>query len=158
MWTMNFQMFKLVLKKAEDPEIKLPTSVGSSKKQESSRKNVYFCFIDDPADVGSLISDFSAFSKSSLNIWKFTVHVLLRPGLENFEHYFASVWDECNCAVVWAFFGIAFFWDWDENRPFSRKAKAQVLKRETCAFKGRSLYWRIFIHQCLPSQTHILQQ
>ena len=46
MWTMNFQMFKLVLKKAEDPEIKLPTSVGSSKKQESSRKNVYFCFID----------------------------------------------------------------------------------------------------------------
>ena len=40
--------------------------------------------------------------------WKFTVHVLLKPGLENFEHYFTSVWDECNCAVVWAFFGIAF--------------------------------------------------
>ena len=46
MWTMNFQMFKLDLEKAEDPEVKLPTSAGSSKKQESSRKNVYFCFID----------------------------------------------------------------------------------------------------------------
>ena len=49
------------------------------------------CFSDDPTDVGNLISDSSAFSKSSLNIWKFTVHVLLKPGLENFEHYFTSV-------------------------------------------------------------------
>ena len=49
------------------------------------------CFFDDPTDVGSLISGFSAFSESRLNIWKFTVHVLLKPGLENFEHYFASV-------------------------------------------------------------------
>ena len=58
--------------------------------------------------VGNLISGSSAFSKSSLNIWKFTVHVLLKPGLEKFEHYFASLWDECNCALVWTFFGIAF--------------------------------------------------
>ena len=43
---------------------------------------------------------------------------LLKPGLENFEHYFASVWDECNCAVVWTLFGIAFLWDWNENWPF----------------------------------------
>ena len=49
------------------------------------------CFFDDPADVGNLISGSSAFSKSSLNIWKFTIHVLLNPGLENFEHYFTSV-------------------------------------------------------------------
>ena len=49
------------------------------------------CFFDDPADVGNLISGSSAFTKSSLNIWKFTVRVLLKPGLENFEHYFASV-------------------------------------------------------------------
>ena len=49
------------------------------------------CFSDDPTDVGNLISGSSAFSKSSLNIWKFTVHVLLKPGLENFEHYFASM-------------------------------------------------------------------
>ena len=48
-------------------------------------------FFHDPADVGNLISGSSAFSKSSLNIWKFTVHVLLKPGLENFEHYFTSV-------------------------------------------------------------------
>ena len=75
-------------------------------------------FVIDPAGVGNLISDSSAFSKSSLNIWKFTVHVLLKPGLENFEHYFTSVWDKYNCAVVWGFFGIAFLWDWNENWPF----------------------------------------
>ena len=62
------------------------------------------CFFRDPLDVGNLISDSSAFSKTSLNIWNFTVHVLLKPGLENFEHYFTSMWDECNCVVVWAFF------------------------------------------------------
>ena len=72
-------------------------------------------FFSDPMDVGNLISGSSAFSKSSLNICKFTVHILLKPGLENFEHYFTSVWDECNCVVVWAFFGIAFLWDWNEN-------------------------------------------
>ena len=49
------------------------------------------CFFDDPADVGNLISDSSAFCRSSLNIWKFTVHVLLKPGLENFEHHFTSM-------------------------------------------------------------------
>ena len=76
------------------------------------------CFLDDLVDVGNLISGSSAFSKTSLNISKFMVHVLLKPGLENFEHYFASVWDECNCAVVWAFFGTAFLWDWNENWPF----------------------------------------
>ena len=76
------------------------------------------CFFSDPADDGNLISDSSAFYKTSLNIWKFMVHVLLMPGLENFEHYFTNVWDECNCAIVWAFFGIAFLWDWNENWPF----------------------------------------
>ena len=49
------------------------------------------CFFDDPKDVGNLISGSSAFSKTSLNIWKFMVHILLKPGLENFEHYFTSV-------------------------------------------------------------------
>ena len=49
------------------------------------------CFFDDPTDVGNLISGSSGFSKSTLNIWKFMVHILLKPGLENFEHYFASV-------------------------------------------------------------------
>ena len=76
------------------------------------------CFVNDPADVGNLISGSSAFSKASLNIWKFIVHISLKPGLENFDHYFTTTWDDCNCSVVWAFFGIAFLWDWNENWPF----------------------------------------
>ena len=60
---------------------------------------------------------FFCLSKSSLNISKFSVHILLKPSLENFEHYFASMW-KCKCALVWTFFGIAFLWDWNENWPF----------------------------------------
>ena len=67
------------------------------------------CFVDDPTDVNNLISGSSGFSKSSMKIWKFTVHVLLKPGLENFEHYFTSMWDECNCAVIWTFLALPFF-------------------------------------------------
>ena len=62
-------------------------------------------FFHDPTDIGSLISGSSAFSKTHLNIWKFTVHILLKPGLEIFKHH---LWDKCNYEVVWAFFGIAF--------------------------------------------------
>ena len=68
------------------------------------------CFFDDVMDVGNLISGSSAFFKSSLNIWNFTVHVVSKPGLENFEHYFASMWDEfcwitnC-CSFLWVFYG-----------------------------------------------------
>ena len=76
------------------------------------------CFFNGPKDAGNLISGSSAFSKSSLNTWKLMVHVPLKTETENFEHYFASVWDECNCVVVWAFFCIAFLWDWNENWPF----------------------------------------
>ena len=54
----------------------------------------FSCFFDDPADIGNFISGSSTFSISSLNIWKFSVYVLMKPGLENIEHYFASVWDE----------------------------------------------------------------
>ena len=68
----------------------------------------FSCFFYDPMDVGNLISGSSAFTKSSLYIWKFSVQVLLKPGLENFEHYFANTWNVCNCAVVWTFFGIPF--------------------------------------------------
>ena len=56
------------------------------------------CFFDDPTDFGNLISSSSAFSKSNMNIWKFTVHILLKRALENFEHYFASVWES---GIVW---------------------------------------------------------
>ena len=66
-------------------------------------------FFDDPTDVGNLTSGSSAFSTTSLNISKFTVHVLLKPGLENFEHYYTSVWDECNCAVVGHSLALPFF-------------------------------------------------
>ena len=71
------------------------------------------CFFYDPTDVGNLISGSSAFSTSSLNIWKFSVHILLKLCLENFEYYFASVWDECSCTVVWTSFGTASLWDWN---------------------------------------------
>ena len=60
----------------------------------------FSCFFNDTMDVGNLISGSSAFSKSSLNIWKFTVHILLKLGLKNFEFYFTSVSDEVNCMVV----------------------------------------------------------
>ena len=67
-----------------------------------------FCFFDDLLDVGNLISGFSAFSKSSLNIWKFSVDELLKPDLANFEQYFASLLDECNFVVILTFFGSVF--------------------------------------------------
>ena len=76
------------------------------------------CFFYDLIDVGNLISCSFAFPKSSLNIWNFTVHIVLQPVLKDFEHYFASVWVECNSVVVWAFFGIAFIWGWNKNWCF----------------------------------------
>ena len=66
----------------------------------------------------NLISGSSAFSKSSLYVWKFLAHVLMKPLLEDFELYFASMWKECNCGVVWSFLVIIFLWDWNENWPF----------------------------------------
>ena len=76
------------------------------------------CFFNDPTDVDNLISGSSAFSKYSLNIWKFSCHVLLNSSLENFENYFASLRTECNCVVVLTFFGIPFLWDWNETWYF----------------------------------------
>ena len=67
------------------------------------------CFLYDPMDVGHLISSSPAFCKSSLNIWNFLVHILWKPSLENFEYYFASMWNECNCVVVWTFLALPFF-------------------------------------------------
>ena len=79
---------------------------------------VLSCFFNHPMGVDNAISGSSVFSEFSLSIWKYTVYVLLKPGLDNSEHDFTSVWDEDNCAVVWAVFGIAFLWDWNENWPF----------------------------------------
>ena len=86
----------------------------------------FSCFFYDPTDVGNLLSGSSAFSKSNLNIWNFLVHVLLKPSLENFQHYFARVWDECNCAVVWTFFGTVFLWDWKWKLSFSSPVALQL--------------------------------
>ena len=76
------------------------------------------CFFNDLTNVANLISGSSVFSESSLYVWNSMVHVMLKPSLENSEHYFANVWDECNCAIVWAFLGITLLWDWNENWPF----------------------------------------
>ena len=73
-------------------------------KAREFQKNVYFCFID--------------YTKASLHIWKFLVPLLLKPHLKDFEHYLASMWNECNCAVVWTFFGIILLWHWNEDWPF----------------------------------------
>ena len=70
----------------------------------------FSCFFYDTMDVGNLISGSFAFYISRLNTWKFTIHILLKPGLEDFENYFTSMWDECNCAIVWTFFGINKLW------------------------------------------------
>ena len=79
---------------------------------------------------GNLVTGCSAFSKTSLNIRKFMVHILLKPGLENFEHYFTSVWDECNCAVVWAFFAIAFLWDGLNQIPYDYTVEWEIELRD----------------------------
>ena len=76
----------------------------------------FSCLFYEPMDVGNFIPSSFAFTKSSMYIWKFLVHVL--PILKDFQHYLASLWNEHNCAVVWAFFGIALIYNWNENWPF----------------------------------------
>ena len=109
------------------------------------------CFCNDPADVGNLISGSSAFSKTSLNILKFSVHILWKLCLEKLVHYFASVWDECNCAVVWTLFGIAFLWDWNENSPFPTCGHCwafQICWHIECSTFTTSSFriWTSFVH------------
>ena len=113
------------------------------------------CFFYYPADVGNLISGSSAFSKTSLNIWKFTVQVLLKPDLENFQHYFTNVWDECSCAIVWTFFGTGMKTDlfqscghcwvfqicWHIHRQNDRILKEE-LPRSVCAQYVTGDQWR----------------
>ena len=70
------------------------------------------CFFYDSTDVGNLISGSSAFSKPILYVWKFSVHVLMKPNLKDFEHNLASMWNECNCMVIWTVFGICLGLEW----------------------------------------------
>ena len=101
----------------------------------------------DPTDVGNLISVSSAFSKSSLYIWKFSGHKQLKPSLKDFEHDLASVWNACNCVVVWTYFGIALLWDWNENWPFAfpymTTGKTIALTRWTFVGKVMSLLFNM---------------
>ena len=76
------------------------------------------CFFNDPTDVGNLISGSSAFSKSSLYVWKFSVHILLNPSLKDFEHKLTSMLNGYNCRIVCTFFATSLLWDWNENWPF----------------------------------------
>ena len=76
------------------------------------------CFLCDLVNVGNLISGSSAFAKPSLYIWKFSVHVLLKPSLKDFDYNLISMWHEHRCIVVWTFFGTALLWDWKDNWAF----------------------------------------
>ena len=102
------------------------------------------CFCNDPTDVGDLISASFAFSKTILTIWKFILHVLLKPDLEDFEHYFTSVWDECNCVVVsilWNCLSLGLEWKLTFSSP--------VATAEFSKFSG--------ILTAALSQHHLLQ-
>ena len=76
------------------------------------------CFFYDPIDIGNLKSGPSAFPKSSLYIWNFLVHVLLKTSLKDFEHYLAGGWNKCNCVVISTFVGTALFVEWNEDWHF----------------------------------------
>ena len=79
----------------------------------------FSCFLkNDIMDICNLIYSSPAFSKYSLYIWNFSVHMLLKPSLKDFEHYLASMWNEHNCTIVWIFFSIILFCDWLKNWPF----------------------------------------
>ena len=96
-----------------------PHSQRLSQSQQS-RRSCFLelpCFLNDPMDMGNLNSGSSVFSKP-MYIWKFSVHVHLKPSLKSFEHYLTSMWNECSCMVVWTFFHIALLWNWNENWPF----------------------------------------
>ena len=92
------------------------------------------CFFYDRMDVCNLISGSSTFSESSLYNWKISDHILLKTSLKDFEHYLDSMWNECNCTVVWTFFGTTFLWDWNENPSAPQEKPTQ---------EASVLQWRV---------------
>ena len=76
------------------------------------------CFIYDSVNIGNLISGSCAFSKPSLDIWKFLVCIMLKPSMQDFKHNHASMGDECNCPMVSTFFSTTLLGNWDEDSPF----------------------------------------
>ena len=122
-------------------EIMIHTVKGFSVVNEVETVFLEFsCFSYEPKDIGNLISGSSASSKSSLKICKFSIHVLLKPSLKNFEHYLTDTWNECNCtlltremsataqSVVWMFFGITLLWYWNDKDFSSPVAMAEFSK------------------------------
>ena len=75
----------------------------------------FSCFFYNPVNVGNLISSSSSFSKPSLDIWKFLVHIMLKPSMQDFKHDLTSMGDECNCLMVSTFFGTTLLGNWDED-------------------------------------------
>ena len=73
------------------------------------------CFLYNPVNVGNLISSSSSFSKSSLDIWKFLVHIILKPSMQDFKHDLTSIGDECDCPMVSIFFSTTLLGNWDED-------------------------------------------
>ena len=76
------------------------------------------CFLYNPANVGNLISSSSSFSKSSLDIWQFLIHIMLKPRMQDFKHVLPSMGDECSCLIISTLFGTTLSGDWDEDWPF----------------------------------------
>ena len=106
----------------------------------------FSCFLFETTNVSNLIPGFSAFSKFSLNIWKFLVHVLLKPSLKDFEHNLTSRWNEHKCMVVWAFFGIALLWNGNENLPFPL---LWPLWKPLLSFPNLLVYWVQHFHSII---------
>ena len=98
--------------------VRIHTVKGFNKVNEAEVLENSLVFSMIKMDVGNLISGSSAFSKSSLYIWKFSVHVLVKPTLKDFEHYLASMWNKHNWTIVWTLFGIPFLCNWNENWHF----------------------------------------
>ena len=103
-------------------------------------------FFYGPIDADNLICCSSAFSNLSLYIWKFSVHILLKPSLKDFEPYFASLWNECSCAIVWTFIDIALLWDWNENWHFP-------ILRPLLSFPNLLAYWVQNINSIVKSSS-----
>ena len=94
-------------------------SVVSEAEVDVSLELLYF--LHDPENVSKVVSGSLTSLKPSSYIWKFLVHLLLKPGLKDFEHNLAGMWNECSCMIFWTFLGITFLWDWNENWYNQRK-------------------------------------
>ena len=107
-------------------------------------------FLCDPANAGNLISGSSAFSKPSLDIWKFLVHVMLKPSMQDFEHDLTSMGNECNCLMVWTFFSTPLLGNWDEDWPFP--VLWPLLGKNSSNTSVST--WNLFIYFFLPHVSH----